>query len=177
MASITYAAAWPAKTNGPEVETLLLETKGGAVKNLITLIVLLFAGYSHSVVTIGPMFHLNFGEGKPKISGGIEMAYWNFNAMPFSVDLGLEFEREKLRLYSEFQTGFLFAGLAVGPVWEVDYNRQTKNDCLGIQGSLWGAFFGGINIRYRNMGGDRHIFSPGIFGKLPISYEDLPLGC
>src|SRR6476620_6069521 len=68
--------------------------------------------------TMGPMLHVNLGGEKIRASWAMEFAYWNFNSFPYSFDFAVEFERKKIRLYTEMSTGCLVAGVAAGPVIE-----------------------------------------------------------
>jgi hypothetical protein len=88
---------------------------------------------AQEVWTLGPMIHINFG-GDEKISTSfsIEGAYWNLNNFYHSVDVGLEFDRGKFRIYSEAQTGIGLTGLSFGPVLEFHRGHGVH---LGAQGS------------------------------------------
>src|SRR5687768_5554084 len=82
---------------------------------------------AQEIWTIGPMLHLNFGREKPTVSFAIEAAYWNVRKVPYSVDLGIEFDRRKTtRFYSELQTGIGVAGVSVGPVLQVGGGDGAK---------------------------------------------------
>ncbi len=130
---------------------------------------LLTSGFAQcqEVWTIGPMLHINFGGGeKRSTSFGIETAYWNLKSFPYSADFGVEFDRGKIRLYSEAQTGIGVAGISIGPV--VEFNTKERNTKLGIQGSLWANYFIGLDYRIRSI--DRHSYHAfGTYGKLPIA--------
>jgi hypothetical protein len=132
---------------------------------LLTLIIAKNA-YSQKphVWMIGPMLHFNFGDKKMHTSFGIELAYWNYAHFPYSFDGGIEFEKQKTRLYSEAQTGIGIIGLSLGPVMEFRTGDGVK---LGIQGSAWANYFLGIDIRFRAVG-ETSIFSPGLYFKLPL---------
>jgi hypothetical protein len=104
------------------------------VKKLFISIILFFVisksfGF-HNIrhaVTVGPMLHLNFEQkSKPQVSFSVEAAYWmipdGFWPRPLSIDIGIEMERFKTRIYSEIQTGALFAGISAGPVLELQSN-------------------------------------------------------
>ncbi|HEX3007659.1 MAG TPA: hypothetical protein VHO90_08610 [Bacteroidales bacterium] len=116
----------------------------------------------------GPMLHFNFGNKEVHTSIGIELSYWNYTHFPYSVDFGIDFERKKSRLYSEVQTGIGILGISAGPV--IELNRYEHKLMAGFQGSLWGNYFGGFDLRYRKMGGNSYI-SPGGYFKLPMGYE------
>lgn len=116
---------------------------------------------------IGPMLHLNIGKEKPTLSYSMEVSYWNYRNVPYSVDFGLEFESNKMRFYSEAQTGIGIAGIALGPV--VQYNFNERKLTPGLQTSLWVNFFWGFNFRYRHIEGQSY-FCPGTYFKLPTGY-------
>ncbi|MCH7764304.1 MAG: hypothetical protein IIB95_11310 [Candidatus Marinimicrobia bacterium] len=145
---------------------------------VVVLHVSVFASFSFeefSLGLIGPTIHYNFGGEKKHWSFGLELSYWEFpeKGWPVSVDLGIEFERGKLRIYTEFQTLVpipstgVFTGVSVGPVIE---KAQNNGLTIGFQFSGWLALFGGIDLRYRRIG-HNGILSPGIFLKGPIPYS------
>ena len=110
--------------------------------------------------TIGPMVHINFGKGSIKPSLALEGAAWiDFF---FGMDAGVEIEKGKARIYYEFQTGLVFFGLSMGSVCEFASERDAA--AVGFQTSLWGACFGGGDLRYRRIDG-RNYFCPGAFVK------------
>jgi hypothetical protein len=112
------------------------------------------------------MLHLNFGQEKMTTSFAIEAAYWNISRFPHSIDFALEFDRGKVRLYTEAQTGIGLAGLALGPV--IEFNTQKHYTRLGIQGSVWANYFIGVDYRIRRI--DKYTtHAPGIYGKLLIA--------
>jgi hypothetical protein len=125
--------------------------------------------YSQVVWTVGPMLHINFGDKQVKASFAIEAAYWNFYFIPYSLDAGIEFEKQKIRVYSEFQTGIGLAGGSIGPVFE--FNTKEINVKGGIQASLWANYFIGFDLRYRRIGGKEFI-APGVYAKLPVYFYD-----
>ena len=116
---------------------------------------------------IGPMLHCNFGNHKVRCSWGIEVSYWNIGHFPYSFDAAVEYEKHKIRLYSEAQTGIGFAGVSLGPL--IEYKTDEKKINGGFQWSVWGNYFIGIDLRYR-ITGDKSYFCPGIYAKLPIKY-------
>src|SRR5688500_3378546 len=130
-------------------------------------------------LTIGPMIHWNFGDNRfIKASWGLEAAYWNFdrdgfeklgrNPIPgfgkrgYGLTLGLEKDRDAVRFYSEPQVGWVFAGMALGPVLEVDLHGGPA--AWGIQGSFWVNPLVGLDFRYRRLAG-RHNQAFGLYGK------------
>lgn len=125
--------------------------------------------FSQEIWTIGPMLHLNFGGEKRSTSFAIETAYWNVDGFPYSVDLGLEFERKRFRLYSEGQTGILLTGLSFGPVIEFQKGNGIH---VGVQGSCWINYGLGVDYRMRFIDHQK-IKSVGLYAKLPISTSGL----
>lgn len=138
---------------------------------LLTGILILSTFYpskAQEVWTIGPMLHYNFGGEKRTTSFSIEAAYWNVKKFPYSFDVAIEFDRGKLRLYSELQTGIGVAGISVGPV--VEFNRTEHYTRLGVQGSVWANYFLGFDYRFRSIDKNKyHAF--GTYGKLPIAHS------
>jgi len=121
------------------------------------------------VWTIGPMLHFNFGNKGIHASYGLELAYWNYEHFPYSVDFGFEFEKHKFRMYSEAQTGIGVLGVSLGPVLQFG-GEDHKLKC-GIQGSGWLNYFAGIDLRFRYVGSYSTV-SPGIYLKLPMVTGD-----
>ncbi|MFN5183371.1 MAG: hypothetical protein ACK5D5_10160 [Bacteroidota bacterium] len=124
---------------------------------------------SQSIWTIGPMLHVNFGDSKTRCSWNLEAAYWNFSGFPWSVDMALEFEKQKFRFYSEIQTGVGVAGLSSGPVLE--FNREEHKLAFGWQASVWGNYYWGFDLRYRRIG-DKSFFAPGTYLKVAFNGRD-----
>jgi hypothetical protein len=125
------------------------------------------------VFFVGPMVHYNIGREVNRFSFSLEASAWLVNMelpLPLSVDLGIEFERKKVRVYSELQTGALL-GLSVGPVVEFSENDPV----IGFQSSIWAAFFTGFDMRYRRIN-KSNIYAPGFFIKAPILLDNLKLG-
>jgi hypothetical protein len=117
---------------------------------------------------VGPMMHYNINAEKNKFSFSLEGSAWILNKnfpIPPSVDLGIEIERKKFRVYSELQTGSLL-GLSFGPV--IEFSDKDPN--FGFQTSIWASFFAGIDFRYRRMNKINY-YSPGMFVKIPISFN------
>lgn len=123
--------------------------------------------FSQEVWTIGPMVHINFAKGqKAKASFAIEVAYWNLYNFYHSVDGGLEFEKNKFRIYSELQTGIGVVGIAAGPVLEFTTNGEGTH--FGFQSSVWANYFLGFDYRKRWIDNKRYnVF--GVYGKLPVA--------
>jgi hypothetical protein len=77
------------------------------------------------------------------------------------LDLGVELEGEKLRIYSEAQYGF-YLGASSGPYLEQEPGKPMG---FGIQGSVWGVGLLGADLRAR-YGTDGFRFSPGLMAKV-----------
>lgn len=73
--------------------------------------------FAQEVWTIGPMLHYNFGGGKRSASFAIEAAYWNIYNFPYGVDFAIEFDKRKLRLYSETSNWY----------WRCRHRSRTSN--------------------------------------------------
>ena len=119
------------------------------------------------VFTAGPTVHLNFGESKFNISYGFEVAYWDYNHFPYSLDAGIEIGGRKFRIYSEEQTGVGFIGVSAGPV--IQYNFAESRCNLGFQYSFWMNYYVGIDMRFRYLD-NKKAYSPGVYAKLPFGY-------
>jgi hypothetical protein len=136
---------------------------------LLFIVTFLLAAVSPSLAqqiwSIGPMFHFNFGGEKRSTSFSLEAAYWNIDDFPYSVDFGVEFDRKRIRLYSEAQTGIGFTGLACGPLLE--FNTKDGKVKLGVQGSVWANYFIGADYRIRFVD-DTTFHCIGIYGKIPF---------
>jgi len=123
--------------------------------------------FSQELWTIGPMLHYNFGGEKRTTSFAIEAAYWNIKHFPYSVDAAIEFDRGKIRWYSELQTGVGIAGLSAGPVLELNIDKGSAH--LGFQSTFWANYFLGADFRMRWIDNNRYK-CVGIYGKLPIAF-------
>jgi hypothetical protein len=128
-------------------------------KHILFLIIIFISFYelpAQSIWTIGPMLHLNINDKKLNcVSYNLEVAYWNFNGFPWSIDGAIEFEKKKIRLYTEGQTGFGLGGISSGSVLE--FNREDKKTYLGWQSSVWGNYYLGFDIRYRKINGKKYL--------------------
>lgn len=122
------------------------------------------AQISNAFILVGPKFNFNIGNGEHRFSGGLEASAWTFNnsQIPFGVDFGFEFERDRCRIYAELQTGALL-GLSAGPV--IELTRETQ--AIGFQSSVWAALFLGTDMRYRRINATNY-FAPGFFFKVPV---------
>jgi hypothetical protein len=122
------------------------------------------------------MLHINFGGDKPHGSFAVELAYWNLEHFPYSIDGGVEFESKRIRFYSEAQTGILVAGLSLGPVFQINTDEGSAH--LGIQTSLWANYYLGFDYRKRWI--DKKKFNCiGTYVKLPVAlngYDDSKSG-
>ena len=140
-------------------------------KKLLILLIFIFTlpqlqAQVREIWMFGPMMHVNFGGEKTRVSWALEFSYWNYQRFPYSFDFAFEFERGKMRLYSEAQTGFGFGGIAAGPVFE--FGSNVNKPRIGFQGSIWGNYFLGFDIRTRRIGGET-FFSPGTYLKYPTA--------
>lgn len=123
------------------------------------------AAQTKEVWMLGPMLHYNIGGEKNRWSFSIELAYWNYEKFPYSFDAAIEFEKQKVRLYSEVQTGIGLAGISLGPL--VEFRTKEKAIKAGFQGSIWGNYFLGFDVRVRKAGGETYI-CPGTYVKMPL---------
>jgi hypothetical protein len=122
----------------------------GIIKYTIIILLLILSTTlvsAQEVWTFGPMIQVNFGGEKTNISYGIEGAYWNLSHFYYGVDGGLEYGNNRMRLYSELQTGFGLAGIAMGPVLE--YNTTVSQAHMGFQYTIWANYFFGFDYRRR----------------------------
>lgn len=114
------------------------------------------------VYTAGPMLHYNFGGGaKGHFSFGVEVAYWNVYDLPYGFDLGIDFEKDRFRVYSEAQTGIYFGGVSAGPFLEFPKGQAAR---LGMQTSLWANAIIGLDVQARFSRGETRV-APGLYGK------------
>lgn len=126
-------------------------------------------------LSIGPMWHWNFGGDKNEFSWALEVAYWQTYGNPPSgtihlhgIDFGIEFQNRTRRIYCEYQRGEVVYGASIGLVLE--FNKARTN--FGIQGSTWGAFFAGVDFRLRYVLDKGTVIAPGAFLKLPVDLND-----
>ena len=118
-----------------------------------------FAG-GLSPITIGPLFHVNFGGEEGDFSFNL-----NEGVLPMhSIDLGFEAQRKKVLFYCEYQVGLIWAGASVGPVLE--YNGNAAQ--VGFQGSVWGDYFLGLDFRLRKIIHQPLVYAPGVMFKIPV---------
>lgn len=142
---------------------------GIMIKALLTisfLLILKMSATAQEIWTIGPMLHVNFGGEKPTVSFAMEVAYWNIDNVPYSVDFGLEFDRKKKRrIYSELQTGIGVAGISVGPVFQ--FVKGQGDAKLGLQGTAWINYYVGLDYRMRFFRGEK-ARAVGTYLKIPV---------
>ena len=141
------------------------------IRNCILIVILAVSqvSFSQEIWTIGPMLHFGIGGEKKNNSFSIEAAYWNIYSFIYSVDFGLEFERNRVRLYSEAQTGIGVTGISLGPVVEFNKGGHPR---LGVQGSCWLNYFVGFDYRVRYIGKEKLHYT-GIYAKLPFATAGL----
>lgn len=128
---------------------------------------------AQEIWTIGPMLHFSFGGEKRSTAFSIEAAYWNITHFIYSVDMGLEIERGKLRLYSEGQTGLGVTGISLGPV--IEFNFPESKVRAGVQGSCWINYIFGVDYRARFIDGKKFHYA-GIYAKVPMATSGLEDG-
>jgi hypothetical protein len=125
---------------------------------------------AQEIWTIGPMLHINFGGEKRTTSFTIEAAWWKIKGIPHSVDFAIEFDKGKLRLYSEAQAGIGLTGISLGPLLEFNFKEHKTR--VGIQGSCWINYIVGVDYRIRYV--DKNRFdSIGFYGKVPMATSGL----
>ena len=128
---------------------------------------------AQQIWTIGPMVHFDLGRHHSPASFSLEAAYWNITAVYYSVDCGIEIQGNKIRLYSEGQTGVGLTGISIGPVLEIDPHRHATR--LGFQGSCWANYGIGADYRLRFLD-KKTTQSLGFYVKLPIATSGLSDG-
>jgi hypothetical protein len=114
---------------------------------IAALVMLKLNAFSQEVWTIGPMLHFNFGGEKRTTSFAIEAAYWNIKSFPYSLNFAIEFDKGKIRVYSEAQTGIGVTGISLGPV--IEFNARESKVRMGIQGTCWANYILGLDYRIR----------------------------
>ncbi len=116
------------------------------------------------LILVGPKVNFNFSKTGHRFSGGIEVSAWTMGNLPLPVgaDAGVDFERDRIRLYGEVQTGS-FIGVSAGPVLEF----TKEGHAVGFQSSIWSAFIIGTDFRYRRIN-NANYYSPGVFIKVPV---------
>jgi hypothetical protein len=115
---------------------------------------------AQELFTLGPMVHFNIGD-KFRPAYGLEFSYWNYEHFPYSIDVGMEFEKSKFRIYSEAQTGIALTGVSAGPF--IEFEKQAPVQ-VGLQGTVWANYILGLDFRFRIMSG-KNYFGPGIYAK------------
>jgi hypothetical protein len=122
--------------------------------------------YSQEAWLIGPMVHINFGGEKTHVSYAVECSVWDAQHPFYGADAGIEFERNRVRIYSELQAGLLLTGVSAGPVLEINTLKNTAH--LGFQSSVWANYFVGVDYRKRWI--DHTTYNcVGFYTKVPLS--------
>jgi hypothetical protein len=122
---------------------------------------------SSQFVFVGPMVHWRFGSTVEKqIDYGLEASFWE-DDVQVGVDLGVDFSKNKFRVYSELEPSLIIIGLSGGMVVEFSKNEMSK---LGFQGSVWAACFAGVDYRFRILNGE-NIRMFGLFAKAPVQFH------
>ena len=122
---------------------------------------------AQNVITVGPTLHLNLNK-NVTLSFGIEVAYWNLAHFPYSIDGGIEFDKRKIRFYTEGQTGIGVIGVSAGPLLE--YQKDNNAFKGGFQGSLWANCYLGFDLRLRTTDNSFYI-CPGTYFKVPFTND------
>ena len=140
------------------------------------------------IFTIGPTISWNFGNKQCKVSGGLEFGiigipikYNEYSGGVLSLELGLDFEKNRNRFYTEIRfTQYaankmglpILFGISAGPVLEWGKDCKTA---IGIQSSAYGWLILGANFRYRYVNGKSN-YGPGMFLKLPFTFMRIDPG-
>jgi len=124
---------------------------------------------SNVLVLVGPKLNFNISKTEKRFSGGLEVSTWSGNDEDglSGAAFGVEFERDRLRIYADLQTGYIL-GISAGPVVEISH----ENTKLGFQGSLWGVFLIGGELKYRRINSTNY-FAPGFLLKIPVLDRNL----
>ena len=146
-----------------------------------------FAGFSQ-IYTIGPTINFNFGNKQCKVTGGLEFGiigipieYNDYSGGVLSLELGLDFEKNRNRLYTEIRfTQYaenkkglpILFGISAGPVLEWGKDCKTA---IGIQSSAYGWLILGAHFRYRYVN-NKSTYSPGMFLKIPFTFMRIDPG-
>lgn len=162
--------------------------KPGKIILLIIVSTLLSLSGFSQIYTIGPTINWNFGNKQCKVSGGIELGiiglpieYNDNNGAVLSMELGLDFEKNRNRFYTEIRfTQYaankmglpILFGISAGPVLEWGKDCKTA---IGIQSSAYGWLILGANFRYRYVNG-KSTYGPGMFLKLPFTFMRIDPG-
>ena len=117
-------------------------------------------------ITFGPVLNWSFGETGNKFFYGANIAYWDFRGgIPWSIGFGYEGSNSFENLiYSELQSGAWLYGASAGAVY-------SNKHGFGGQASVWGNFFGGLNLRTRYLNKGFH-FVPGLYLSIPVMKID-----
>lgn len=105
-----------------------------------------FSGPPDQLLLVGPRitYHLN-GEGFLNNLGfGLEISKWYSGF--FGFDVGIEFGKKRMVMYSEGQVGLGLLGTSLGPY--INFLNPTKK--IGIQSTTWVNFLLGGQYRYRS---------------------------
>ncbi len=140
------------------------------------------------IFTIGPTISWNFGNKQCKASGGLEFGiigipikYNEYSGGVLSLELGLDFEKNRNRFYTEIRfTQYaankmglpILFGISAGPVLEWGKDCKTA---IGIQTSAYGWLTLGASFRYRYVNG-KSSYGPGMFLKLPFTFMRIDPG-
>jgi hypothetical protein len=93
----------------------------------------------------------------------VEASYWRLKGFPYGADAAVEYQKGKLRIYTEAQTGIGIAGISAGPFIEFAKATPVK---AGLQITGWMNYYIGADLRVRIYNGP-DIFAAGIYAKVP----------
>jgi hypothetical protein len=147
---------------------LIKSIKAGLKYKLLLILILLAISNvnAQDVFSVGPAFHYNFGDKKPKVSWGVEASLWWFEdyKVPFSANLGIDRRKGSTILYTQAQTGLAVIGISAGPYIEFKKEEPTV---LGLQTDYWVNYYTGLNYRVRYTKGAPQK-AIGLYLKVPI---------
>ena len=146
---------------------LFRSIKAGLKYKLLFVIILITFSQANAqdVFSVGPAFHFNFGEQRPKVSWGVEASIWWFkDQIPVSANLGFDRRAGSTILYSQVQTGIGIAGVSAGPYIEF---KKENTPIIGLQTDYWLNYYAGLNYRVRyGKGGNQKAL--GLYLKAPV---------
>lgn len=147
---------------------------------LIISTLLPLVGFSQ-IYTIGPTINWNLGNKQSKVSNslefgiiGIPIRYSNKIEPILSLELGMDFGKDRKRFYTDFRLTFtnkfpVLYGVSAGPL--IEWGKDCKT-ALGFQSSVYGWCIVGANFRYRYVN-RKSYFGPGLIIKFPFTFEKI----
>lgn len=133
------------------------------------------------IFTIGPTITWNLGNKQSKVSNCLEFGIigipfrYNNNIEPIlSIELGMDFGKDRKRFYTDFRLTFtnsfpVLYGVSAGPV--IEWGKDCKT-ALGIQTSAYGWCIVGAHFRYRYVNGKSY-YGPGLLIKFPFTFQKI----